>query len=80
MFSISWLKDALERAVKTFAQSLLTLMTLGTAITNVDWGSALAISATATAISLLTSVVSAHIGNEGTASLTKTVEPAPPAR
>lgn len=60
--------DALERAVKTFAQSLLALMTVGQAITDIDWGSALQISATATVVSLLTSVVSLPLGDSGTAS------------
>jgi len=75
MFSITWLKDAAERAIKTFAQTLLSLMTLGTAITDVNWGSALAISGTAVVVSFLTSVLSAGIGNSGTASLTSAVGP-----
>lgn len=75
MFTVAWLKDAAERAAKTFAQSLLSLMTVGTAITDVDWGSALALSGTAAAVSVLTSVVSAGVGNRGTASLTNAVEP-----
>jgi hypothetical protein len=69
MFTLTWLKDALERAAKTFAQSLLSLMTLGTAITDVDWGSALALSGTAAAVSVLTSVVSAGVADKGSASL-----------
>lgn len=77
MFTLTWLKDAAERAVKTFCQALLTLMTLGTAITDVDWGSAAAISATAAVVSVLMSVVSAGVANNGTASLTKAVEASP---
>ena len=45
-----------ERALKTSAQTLLSLMTIGQAITAIDWASALAITATAAAASLLTSI------------------------
>jgi hypothetical protein len=71
MFTLAFWKDAAERAVKTFAQSLLALLTVGATITSIDWVSALEISATATVLSLLTSVVSLPIGNSGTASLVK---------
>lgn len=80
MFSISWLKDALERAIKTFCQSLLGALTIsGADVLHMSWGQALSIGATATAISVLTSVLSAGIGSPGTASLTNAVEAAPPA-
>ena len=45
-----------ERALKTSAQTLLSLMTIGQAITAIDWAGALAITATAAAASLLTSI------------------------
>lgn len=78
MFSISWLKDAIERAVKTFAQALLGALTVsGADVLHMSWGQALSIGATATAISVLTSVLSAGVGSPGTASVTNAVEAAP---
>jgi hypothetical protein len=77
MFTLTWLKDAVERAVKTFAQSLLATLTLGGVdVLHLDWGQTLAVGGTAAVISVLTSVVSAGVGNSGTASLTSAVEPA----
>ena len=77
MFTLVWLKDAAERALKTFAQSLLATLTLnGVDILHLDWGQALAAAGTATAISVLTSVVSAGVGSKGTASLTNAAQPA----
>ena len=64
--------DALERALKTFAQALLALITVGSAITDIDWGTAAQISATAAVISLLTSVISLPLGDSGTASVVPT--------
>jgi hypothetical protein len=64
--------DALERAIKTFAQSLLALITVGSAITSIDWVGSCAVAATAAVISLLTSVVSLPLGDSGTASVIKT--------
>jgi hypothetical protein len=72
MFSTTWLKDAAERAVKTFAQALLALM--GAAPLNIidlNWGDMLGVSATATVVSVLTSVVSVGLGDKGTASAVK---------
>lgn len=71
MLTKAFILDAVERAAKTFAQSLLALVTVGAAVTTIDWGTALEISATATVISLLTSVVSLPLGDSGTASLVK---------
>ena len=78
MFTMVWLKDAGERAIKTFAQTLLAALGVGavhTGITELPWLPALSISATATVLSVLSSVVSLPIGNQ-TASLTTAVEPA----
>ena len=47
---------AAERALKTAAQTLLSLLTIGQAITAIDWAGALAITATAAAASVLTSI------------------------
>ena len=45
-----------ERALKTSAQTLLSLITIGQAVTAIDWAGALAITATAAAASVLTSI------------------------
>lgn len=52
----SFWRGAAERAVKTAAQALLAVLTTGTVIWGLDWVQALGIAATATAISLLTSL------------------------
>lgn len=60
--------DVSERAVKTFAQSLLAVLAVGVPIWEIDWLGALGIAATATVISVLTSVASAATGDPTTAS------------
>ena len=47
---------AAERTVKTGAQALLSLVTIGQAVTAIDWPDALAITAGAALASLLTSI------------------------
>jgi hypothetical protein len=67
-----FLKDAAERAIKTFAQTLLSAVGTGAvlpAVTDVDWTQGAAIGATAAIISILTSIVTSGIGNNGTASV-----------
>jgi len=65
MFTKAFLLAALERAVKTFAQSLVALFLAGTTILNIDWQQSLAVAATAALVSVLTSVASNGIGAEG---------------
>ena len=75
MFStkVFW-QDAAERAFKTFAQALLSVLTVsGITVLNLNWTDALAISATATLASFLTSVVSAKVSSTETASLVQDV-------
>ena len=73
MFTSAFWKDAGERAVKTFAQALLSLFIAGVTILNIDWTEALAVGATAAVVSILTSIVSVKLGAEGTASLVEDV-------
>lgn len=64
--------DALERAVKTFAQALLATLTIqGVTLSTVHWGTALDIAGTAAVVSVLTSLISVAV--TGTASLSKRV-------
>lgn len=71
MMSKTFLKDAAERAVKTFAQALLAAFAAGVTILSVDWKEALAIGATAALVSVLTSVASTGNGDHESASLVK---------
>ena len=52
-----WVSTA-ERAVKTFCESVVSLLTVGNAIASFDWFNILSISATATLISVLVNIVS----------------------
>lgn len=51
-----WIKAAGVRAVKTMAQTTVSLITVGNLITELDWVSIIGISATAGVVSMLTSV------------------------
>lgn len=51
-----WLKAAAVRAVKTMAQTAVSMLTVGQLVTEVDWIGVLSVSATAGIISILTSV------------------------
>lgn len=64
-----WL-DALERAVKTAAQTAAALIGTGAVgIIDVDWQNIFSVSAVAAILSVLTSVASAPAGDPGTASV-----------
>ncbi len=68
------LKDIAERAVKTFAQSLVAVGLAGaTDLLSVDWVNALSVAGLATLVSILTSVASSKIGDD-TASVVNTKE------
>jgi hypothetical protein len=60
-------KAAGERALKTFAQSLIAYIGVGAVgVLHLNWIPALEVAATATLLSLLTSIVSANMGaNDG---------------
>lgn len=74
MFSKVFLLSTAERAVKTFAQSLLAVL-LGSGafdLFTADWKAIVATAATATVISVLTSIASLGAGPSGSASLVVT--------
>lgn len=52
-----WAKAAGIRAVKTFAQTALSMLTVGQAVIDVNWINVISVSGVAAIISLLTSVV-----------------------
>lgn len=64
-----FIKDMIERAVKTFAQTLLASLTVASALEDVNWGAAISTATLAALISFLTSIVSGNIGDADTASL-----------
>lgn len=51
-----WIKAAGIRAVKTFCQTAVSLITVGQLITQLNWLEIIEISATAAVVSILTSV------------------------
>ena len=66
MWTAAFWKAAVERAVKTFAQALLAVMTAdGFGLLDADWPARLSASGLAAILSLLASVGSAGVGNSG---------------
>ena len=51
-----WIKAALVRAVKTFAQTMVGCITVGAAVEEVQWLRALSVSGVAFVLSMLTSL------------------------
>lgn len=54
--NVEWLKQAGIRALKTFCQTALSMMTIGQALFDVDWRHVLSVSLVAAIISILTSL------------------------
>lgn len=52
-----WLKAACIRATKTMAQTAASMLTIGQAVSDVNWVNVVSISVTAGVISVLTSIV-----------------------
>jgi hypothetical protein len=70
MWTKKFWKNATERAVKTWAQSLVALLTAGSAnVLEVDWASALGVSVGAALLSFLTSLGSAGVTKSESPSL-----------
>lgn len=74
-----FVRDSLERAIKTFVQVVLTFFIGDVTVLSVDWGTALAVSGTAALVSIGTSVLSYKSNNSGTASLVPEVVARPAA-
>ncbi|MDV6299939.1 MULTISPECIES: holin [Dietzia] len=68
MWTAAFWKDASERAVKTAAQTAGGVLIIGTPIWEIDWQAGLGITATATVLSLLTSIASSGRGDGDSAS------------
>lgn len=68
---IFW-SDAIERALKTVAQSIISLWGIADGVFNlisVDWRQTLGVAAGAGVLSILMSITSAQVRDRGTASL-----------
>lgn len=52
----NWIKAAGVRAIKTFAQTAVSMLTIGQAVIDVNWINVLSISSVAALISILTSI------------------------
>ena len=78
MFTGQFWKAAFERAVKTFAQTLLALLAVdGLDWVNVNWGDTFLAAGIAAGLSVLSSIVTAT-ATDGSPSLTKAEELTPP--
>jgi hypothetical protein len=76
MFTAQFWKASAERAVKTLAQTLIAILAVGqTTVLSVDWQQAAAVAATATLLSLLTSIASGSVGNYGPSLVSEAVLP-----
>ena len=66
-------RGAIERAVKTFAQSLIAVITAvqGFSLYEADWPAMVATAGSATLLSLLSSIASSQIGESDSASAIK---------
>lgn len=71
MWSKKFWLDALERAIKTGAQTLLGVFGGLTAIDELDWTAVGIAVASAVVLSILTSIVSSQVGSNQDASLVK---------
>lgn len=73
-----FVKDAAERAVKSFAYAVAACFGVGNGFDafHADWGNALSLGFGAAFLSVLGSLGSFKFGHSGTASLTDAVEPA----
>lgn len=52
----NWIKAAGIRAIKTFAQAAISLITVGAALNEISWGYVASVSAVSAILSLLTSL------------------------
>jgi hypothetical protein len=62
MYDAMYWKAVAERAVKTAAQSGVALFAAGATILDIDWTQGAAVVATATILSVLSSIASTHVG------------------
>ena len=56
------IKDIAERAIKTYAQSLLGFLSVGLALSDIDWLHALSVATVSALISVLTNIIGGKQG------------------
>ena len=72
MWHRAFWKDSAERSIKTFAQTAVSFLVIGTTgVLEVDWEQIVSVSGVAALASILTSIASDRVGTKGTASLVK---------
>ena len=72
MWTKKFWQDSAERSIKTFAQTAVSFLVIGTTgVLDVDWEQIISVSGVAALASILTSIASDHVGTKGTASLVK---------
>ena len=62
IFTKPFWKDALTRAIKTIAQTFLSMITVGQGLMDIDWVGVLSVSAVAGLLSIAMSIVQAKPG------------------
>lgn len=78
MWTGTFWRQALERALKTFAQAALALLAGdGIGVLDINWGNLAAVGALAAVASILTSIVSAPAGEPNSPSLVDLPPPGP---
>ena len=72
MWSRKFWQDSAERSIKTFAQTAVSFLVIGTTgVLEVNWEQIVSVSGIAALASILTSIASDRVGTKGTASLVK---------
>lgn len=68
--TVQFARELLERAIKTFAQTLVAALGVGaTDFVSMPWMKGLTLAGVAALLSVLTSIASSRVGNEDSASL-----------
>jgi hypothetical protein len=79
MFTYLFWRFAFERALKTFAQTLVALLGVGgIGLLNAPWASTLSVAGMAALLSVLSSIASTQVGERNTPSLVQASVPAAP--
>ena len=72
MWTVEFWRSSAERALRTFAQVLLSMIVVGeTGFMDVDWVQAGSVAGLAALASVLMSIVATGVGDKGTASLVR---------